>query len=137
MATFFEWDPNELSVNVPSMDQEHQILIALMNKLFERNAAGAAKAELGAILTELGQWTVKHFANEEQYMESIDFPGRQQHKLIHENLLTRFTEHQRNFEASDGPLTADFFGFLKLWLSAHIQGIDKKYGCHVPAGRTH
>jgi hemerythrin len=44
-----------------------------------------------------------------------------------QTLLENFSKHYESFN-QNGKLTDDFFHFLKFWLSAHIQGIDKKYG---------
>lgn len=63
-------------------------------------------------------------------MASIDYPLLDTHKRIHANLLEEFGAHKTNFEKT-GELTTKFFSFLKLWLTAHIQGIDKKYGLHA------
>ena len=41
-------------------------------------------------------------------------------------------DHKLRFEAS-GVLSNDFFAFLKVWLKAHICGIDMKYGQHRKA----
>ena len=47
--------------------------------------------------------------------------------MIHKDLLDKFTDHYQ-IMVSTGKLNDKFFSFLKLWLSAHIQGIDVKYG---------
>ena len=129
MTQFFQWDPEKFSVLVQSMDDEHQRLIAIMNRLHERNEAGAGKIELAGIVKELAAFTVEHFKNEEAHMEAIGFPGLASHKLIHKDLLEKFGGYAEEFEAS-GELTDEFFLFLRRWLKAHIQGIDRKYGEH-------
>ena len=65
-------------------------------------------------------------------MESIGFPGLREHKYIHKSLLDQVTDHKLKFEAS-GVLSNEFFAFLKVWLKAHICGIDMKYGQHKKA----
>lgn len=134
MSDFFQWDPTEFTVHVGAMDREHETLIGIMNRLHERHAAGASRAELTALVRELGNYTVKHFTNEEAHMASVGFPGLRTHQLIHKELLEKFQGHARAFEAS-GQLTEDFFGFLRRWLKAHIKGIDRQYGTHG-ANRT-
>jgi hemerythrin len=60
-------------------------------------------------------------------MEKIGWESVDVHKYIHKSLLETFTKHYQNF-LDQGQLTMEFFEFLRLWLAAHIQGIDKKYG---------
>jgi hemerythrin-like metal-binding protein len=127
MGNFFEWDQAKYSVEVPQMDREHQAIIASMNKLFSMSESGAASAQLGRVFAELVQLTVKHFADEEAYMESIHYAGLGSHKLIHKSLLASVMSHKEKFDRT-GKFERDFFDFLRMWLKAHICGIDVKYG---------
>ena len=123
---FFDWN-DKLDIGVMAMNNEHKHLLAIMNRLFDRNEAKADKNELKGIIKELGEYTVKHFGDEEKYFDSINFPDSSKHKLIHKDLLEKFGGHVAAFEKS-GQLDKSFFDFLKMWLSAHIQGVDAKYG---------
>ncbi len=129
MSNFFEWDQAKYSVEVPQMDLGHQAIIASMNKLFSLSESGAASVQLGRVFAELVQLTVKHFAEEEAYMESIHFPDLGKHKLIHKSLLASVMSHKEKFDNA-GKFERDFFDFLRMWLKAHICGIDVKYGKH-------
>lgn len=126
MADFYNWDPKTLSVSVQAMDDEHQVLIKKMNALHAAHVAKRDSKVLGEMLGDLAKYTTKHFADEEAYMASIQYPGLESHKGIHKNLLARVGEHVAAFEKS-GKLDQAFFSFLAFWLSAHIQGVDKKY----------
>ncbi len=127
---------NGLDIGVNKMNDEHKVLLDLMNKLYDMAGAGKGKAELSKALKELGEYTVKHFSDEEEYMRSISFPEFELHQFIHKDLLGRFQGHVKEFEAGDGKMSESFFGFLKLWLSAHIQGIDKKYGDYAKKNKA-
>ena len=109
------------------MGHEHEGLVALMNRLYARHSAGATSGELERVLDELGAATVRHFANEERYLESIKYNGLATHKLIHRDLLTKFHAHAATFKRTR-KLYDELFRFLRSWLTAHIQGIDRKYG---------
>lgn len=129
---FVEWT-QRLSVGVAPMDDAHKRLIELMNRLHELCIGGEDKAEIRRALKALGDFTVRHFREEEAYMQSIAFPGLSTHKHIHAKLLAQLGEHVNAFEAHPGPLPNQFFTFLKVWLTAHIMGIDGKYGEHARA----
>lgn len=130
--SLMEWSSN-LDVGVHSMNSEHQQLLSIMNKLYDRHQAKASVSELKTLMNDLASYTVKHFQDEEAYLDSIAFPDADKHKFIHKDLLAKFGTHKANFEAS-GVLDQSFFLFLKMWLSAHIQGIDSKYGAFA---KTH
>lgn len=124
---FFTWDPNRLSVHVDKMDQEHQKIISLMNNLYSKNEQKAPKPELAKCIKELFDFTVLHFEHEEKFFSGLAYDQASLHKKIHVDLLSKLNEHAQKFETT-GVLTNEFFAFLKMWLSAHIAGIDVKYG---------
>lgn len=129
MSNVFEWDAQKYSVNVKEMDDEHQILINIMKKLAQKHEIGAGKPELKSILEDLLLKSKKHFTHEEQYFSGLpDYHLAAAHKKIHSTLIQRLEDYFHDFSKSDGTLSKDFFIFLKVWLSAHICGIDSKYG---------
>ncbi|MNK96104.1 Bacteriohemerythrin [compost metagenome] len=125
--SFFKWDKERLTTHVEAMDNEHIKLINIMNKLYERHEAKASKAEILGLVKELGAWTVTHFQHEERFFDTLEYSQAAVHKNIHKDLLARFGGHQAEFEKT-GVLSPAFFQFLKTWLTAHIMGIDVKYG---------
>lgn len=123
-----EWD-DSLDVHVDDMNDQHQVLLKMMNELYDGTAAGMTRIDAIDRLGKLFEYTVKHFKEEEEYMESIGYEGLKSHQLIHKNLIDRLTELANGFkDSTEEKLPADFFNFLKFWLSAHIKGIDMKYG---------
>jgi hemerythrin-like metal-binding protein len=127
MAHIFQWDPSKLSIHVDKMDQEHIKLINLMNKLSTRYEEKAPFTELVSIAKELQNWTITHFDHEEKFFDTLPYAHANVHKKIHKDLLAKLDEHVKNFEKTK-TLTDEFFRFLKVWLTAHIAGIDMKYG---------
>ena len=125
-----EWTP-ALDVGVNEMNDEHKTILSLMNKLYDENEKGASKDQLKKTIQELGAFTMKHFADEEAYQASINYPDLTTHKALHANLLKKFGAFQEGFDKGPGKVAPEFFNFLKFWLSSHIQGIDKKYGDHA------
>ena len=130
MAEFFKWDANVFGLKVKEMDDEHQELIRLMNKLFDSNQNNQPFNEIKKHVDALAEYTVKHFADEEKYMEKISFPGLQTHKIIHQQLLEQFKGYVTDFTKTQ-KITDAFFKFLAVWLTSHIKGIDMKYAEHA------
>lgn len=110
------------------MDKEHQQLIQIMNKLYDKHTAKASKNELATTVKELGDYVVRHFKDEEEYFSKLpDYTKKEIHKKIHADLIAKFTTHAKDFEKT-GTLKEEFFTFLKVWLTAHIAGVDMNYG---------
>ena len=127
-----QWSPS-LALGVPKMDVEHQQLILAMHRIEELAGKHAAKAVVDAAIQRLVQLTREHFQHEEAHMQSVGFPDRERHALIHADLLAKVGQHYQAFQAGNGQVPPEFLAFLSFWLKSHIQGIDRKYAEHKPA----
>ena len=124
--TFIVWD-DSLDLHIDMIDEEHKILINLMNKLYEENNQNKPKEMLKTTLSELYAYAAKHFSDEEKYMASINYSDLAAHKAIHQRLLNRIESFSETYNDSSERIPEDFFMFLKIWVTAHIKGIDVKY----------
>jgi len=126
-----QWDES-LDVAVEPMNEQHRVLIDLMNTVYAKNSANAAKAEVETAIEDLMEYVVKHFRDEEAYMESMGFPGLDVHKKLHHNLLSELNRLLDGYKTEPANrIGNDFMVFLKFWLSTHIRGIDTLYGAHA------
>lgn len=83
MDTQFVWR-EEFNIGVEVIDKEHQRLFKVINKLFTLNkedANGRFACQEG--VKYFKGHAMKHFADEEAYMESIGYEGLEQHSHIH------------------------------------------------------
>lgn len=126
MADFYVWKEEELGLGVQNMDKEHQILISKMNALYAANESKSSPLHLKNLIDDLAQYTIKHFADEEAYMDQINYPEAETHKVIHKQLLAQFNNYVEQFKTNQ-TVSKEFFNFLKVWLTSHIRGIDMKY----------
>ncbi len=121
----FIWE-DRYSVGVKTMDDEHKELIVFINKMFE-SMEGDDYFKMQKAFEALAKYVIKHFSDEEALMDKYGFEGRETHKLTHKKLLVSMGEYEAQIKA--GKLDKDrLHGFLKVWLSSHIMGIDQKYG---------
>lgn len=118
------------SVNVAQMDLEHQRLIDIINKLYATMRQGRGREGIGQVLDELIDYTKTHFAHEEKLMKEAGYPGYDDQKRAHENLISQVQEICDKFKTGNA-LSQEVMSFLKSWLINHIQGMDKKYGPHL------
>ena len=123
---FIVWD-DSLNLQIDLIDEEHKILIFLMNKLHNQYNDGAPQETIRATFSELIDYASKHFKDEEDYMASINFSDLDAHRAIHQRLLDRLNNYSQEFDDNNGQISDYFFTFLKLWVTAHIKGIDAKF----------
>lgn len=119
------WGPSYM-IGIKVVDQQHKVLVDLINKLHMARLHGDNLKEMGAIFDELVNYTQTHFADEEVLQQKAAYPDYQNHKQIH----IKFVEKMRQFgqDLQSGKLqSADLMRFLGDWLISHIQRIDTKY----------
>lgn len=126
-----EWN-SELDIGVEEMNDQHKKLLDLMNILYSDFNLKVPFEKAKITLDELKNYTIQHFKEEEEYMESVNFDGLVNHKLIHQQLLNKFEELYLEMLDSK-EFNQKFFEFLKFWLTSHIKGIDTKYASFAKA----
>jgi len=124
---FFEWK-NDYSVGITKIDDQHKVLVGLLNELYESMKAGKGKETLDAVLINLVEYTKTHFAAEESMMKLYKYPDYEAHKKKHDNMTGHVLELKRQFDSGQITNPIQITNFLKDWLSKHIMGTDKLYG---------
>jgi len=121
----YEWTP-QLSVGVKEIDEDHKILINLLNEAIDftdnkENSAGAAK-----ILEALIYYTQKHFLREEAVLEVCGYANLEQHKISHHHIVQEVKDKAEKLDK--GTLIQDeLVTFLLEWLVNHIADTDADY----------
>jgi len=78
------------------IDQDHQALIAIVNDYLETKPTIRGKAALQWTLLRLKNYTLTHFAREEQLQTAINYPKLREHKLLHQHLAELLDKTTRN-----------------------------------------
>jgi methyl-accepting chemotaxis protein/hemerythrin len=123
---FFPWNTS-LSVNIKQIDEQHQVLVAMINELHRAMKLKQSNAAIGSILDRLVEYTVNHFGHEEKLFAQYGYPEEKAHVEIHRKLVAQVSDIQKKFEDGEAMVSMELMTFLKDWLVNHIQGTDKKY----------
>jgi hemerythrin len=79
------------------------------------------------ILGELKEYTVKHFSDEEAYMEEIHYSGLDAQKLAHTAFVDKLNEIDLDqVDDNQQEYLNGLIDFLLGWLVNHILKMDKK-----------
>jgi len=124
------WGDN-FCVNVRQLDEQHKMLVGMLNDLHDAMKQGKGKDVTGNVLSGLVQYVATHFATEEKLMKEQAYPEYLNHKMEHDALTKQVLDLQKQFEEGKPVLTVELMKFLKDWLSNHILGTDKKYGPYL------
>jgi len=121
----FKWD-NSFSCNSVVIDEQHKILIGLINKLYFSMTLGKSKAVMNEILEELIKYTSYHFNTEESFYISIDNEFVKQHLDEHNKFIEQVTLFKTDFDNGKVEVSIELMRFLRNWTKTHILGFDKK-----------
>lgn len=123
---YLEWADN-LSVKVKEIDEQHKILISMINRLHDAMLANRGREIQKEIVTDLSDYVFHHFATEEKYMRLFDYPEYSRHKLEHEQFAAEAVELKSRVESGSFVLTLEVMSMLNGWLQNHILGTDMRY----------
>jgi len=129
MGRFVEWS-EELSVGVEEIDEQHKVLVGLVNEMHDAIHQRHGSEVVQEILAKLADYTRIHFAVEESLMRILNYPGYEDHKEQHEELLQHVVELQEKVRTGKTSIGFELMHFLKVWLTKHIMESDREYSEH-------
>lgn len=123
---FIEWS-SSLSIDIPSLDQEHRQIVDLINSLHEAMLDREGSRVLGTTFDQLSALTRDHFALEEHYFETLGYEHREEHIAQHRVLARRVEELRAAYERGEPGIALETLDFLREWLWNHILRHDRQY----------
>ena len=119
------WGP-AFQVGNKTIDEQHQKLIDLVNRLNDAMRAGHSKEVLNDVLTQLVDYTVYHFGTEERLMAEHHYEFSAAHKNEHQKFVQEVGSFKKRFDQGQATISSDIMTFLRDWLARHIMATDKK-----------
>lgn len=113
-------------IGLPEIDDQHMMLVNLMNDLWAAIAANAPVSRCDEILARLENYTVAHFTAEEIMMRTLGYPELERHKAAHLEFVKRIQAERGRVAEGERP-TLNILHFLQDWLIKHILVNDKAY----------
>ena len=118
---------NDCLIGVLEIDNEHKRLFELINEV-----DAAVKSDVDsmttamALLNELKQYAVTHFAHEEAYMASIHDPELPRQQKEHQAFVDKVNSYRFSdiTEETAKQLILELLEYLSKWLMGHILGSD-------------
>lgn len=129
----FPWNRN-FETGIDSIDQQHKVLVDIVNRLARQFASNRPDSFCNAILDELLDYAAFHFEEEEQIWRHAFSESQQtlDHGRDHQLFITRMHELSRRQAPPDEVLTV-LLKYLTRWLAFHILDSDRKMALTVLA----
>ena len=117
-------------IGVAEIDDEHKRLFELIGEIdsaVKSNTDSVSTAM--ALLNELKQYAVTHFAHEEAYMESINYKNMFIQKVQHDKFREKINDmNLEHLDENTEDTLSDILTYLTNWLVNHILEHDKQIG---------
>jgi hemerythrin len=125
------WD-NSFSVGFDPMDDQHKVLVDMINELFRACEQGVIEADMAflQIIKKALDYAENHFTDEEELLREANYPYLGEQEEQHKNFVVEVQKSIEEFEA--GNIEPDYLArFLKDWLLNHIAVFDKRYSSYL------
>lgn len=125
----FRWNC-QYSVGDEEIDKQHKKLFSIIDKVADIMEVGdEAKAQHACRegIKFFKNYTLNHFAHEEEFMRSLNYSGYERHKRIHGDLMNRLIPAMEQQLEEDGysmETINHFLGICAVWLGMHIKTED-------------
>jgi hemerythrin len=125
---YWVWD-SSLSVGIEAIGAQHRRIVNYINEIHAAHQKHE-RVEVSQVLIGLVDYTVTHFAFEEELMIWAGYPLADAHKRAHESFTARINDYIEQHESGQD-ITRSLLSELQLWLAQHIKGEDKNYAPYV------
>lgn len=119
-----EWT-NDLNTGIDVIDSQHKRIVDYINKLGDA-IKQQDRLSVGRVLDELVDYTMSHFAFEENLQEEAGYQLAKPHKAVHGIFVKRVATYQQRHKAGED-VAEQLLGMLGTWLVHHIKRDDMAY----------
>jgi hemerythrin-like metal-binding protein len=123
---YIKWK-DELSVDNETIDAQHKELFRLINDFYNSIAQKMGKPAIQQAITEMEDYTIKHFTAEEQMMKRAGYPYLEEHQKEHTIFIETVKDFRNRYDGGRLLLSLEVSGFVKHWITNHIQKTDQLY----------
>ncbi len=110
------------------IDQQHQVLVNMLNKLNDAVKAKKSRDEIFLIIDEVIEYTRFHFATEERLMVHSGYTDIEFHKDKHKQLMQDAMHLKMKLSDLGAEMFSDWFSHWPFTrVLAHIQYADKQF----------
>lgn len=121
---FLKWT-SDLDTGIDVIDNQHRRIVEYINELHDAIEL-QSRENIAVVLEELVDYTLSHFAFEEDLQEQAGYPFAHAHKKVHELFKRKVADFQQRFELGED-ISRQLLTLLRTWLVNHIKRDDADY----------
>ena len=127
MKELISWN-EQYSVGIRKFDDDHKVIISLINQLHSAMLENKAKDAISKILSVLTSYSATHFEKEEMMLKQFGYPNIDAQKKEHSEFIKKIKDFETKYNQGRVlTVSIEIVSFLKEWLIKHILAADKEY----------
>ena len=115
----------ELELGIEVIDNQHKRIVDYINSLYDASLT-QDRDQIAGVIDQLVEYTISHFAFEEELQEQAGYTFVKAHKKVHQLFVRRVGEFQTRFEMGED-VAEPLINLLSTWLINHINRDDADY----------
>ncbi|MBP2653302.1 MAG: iron-binding protein, hemerythrin [Firmicutes bacterium] len=121
----------EYRLGIEIIDEQHQRLMDIADRasaLLRNELITDKYDKIVDILQELKDYTIYHFASEEDYMKNIGYGKLLSHKVEHDDFVAKISNIDLSkIDNNQNLYLLELLDFVAKWIGSHILKTDKMY----------
>jgi hemerythrin len=122
--SFMKWTV-DLETGISVIDHQHERIVDYINELHDA-VQNNDRNEVGLVLDQLVEYTMSHFAFEEDLMDQAGYPFFHAHKKVHDLFARKVGDFKQRFDLGED-VGRQLLTVLRTWLINHIKRDDSDY----------
>ncbi|WRS28428.1 hemerythrin family protein [Oscillospiraceae bacterium MB08-C2-2] len=124
-------------LGVQLVDEQHKELFARVEAFIQTLRSSASwenkVTKVNETLDFMKNYVVEHFQDEEEYQRKIGYPGYEEHRKIHADMVSYVVKISEEYErlGFDEQLMQQFAGKLLAWLINHVASEDQRIAAYA------
>lgn len=125
-----DWNP-AWETGIPKIDEQHRELFRQVEILMVAVHEEEATSRIPTLMPILANYVNAHFMDEEDAMETSDYPELASHRTVHQAMQEKVAALLLQFQNDPTVITEAVLEFLMDWLINHINGDDRRMALHL------
>ena len=121
---YMKWS-NELDTDIHVIDNQHRRIVEYINELHDA-IEHHSREEVSTVLEQLVEYTMSHFAFEEDLMQEAGYPFIHAHQKVHRLFEKKVGDFVQRHELGED-VSRQLLTLLRTWLVNHIKRDDGDY----------
>ena len=121
---------DDLLIGIEHIDNQHRTLIDYTNNLISIGSKAANQDEVEKSLVFIGNYVLKHFADEEAFQVKIGYPQSERHRKLHLDFIEVYKVFVENYKKNghSPQFITVFKNTIVAWVVNHVMVEDQNIG---------